>query len=32
MNNRIVEKDKLLDENGKLKHKGYATSLIAFLS
>ena len=28
MNNRIVEKDKLLDENGKLKHRGYATSLI----
>ena len=28
MNNRIIEKDKLLDENGKLKHRGYATSLI----
>ena len=28
MQNRITEKDRLLDENGKLKHKGYATELL----
>ena len=28
MQNKIVEKDDLLDEQGNLKHKGYATNLI----
>ena len=30
MNNRIVEKDKLLDENGKLKAKGTVIKIIRY--